>query len=488
MIPNITRGKDFRGVVKYLVGPGRANEHTRPHMVAGDSCAQQWIGADVLSAEDAGQIAARLEAPTLVRGSQPAAGSVWHCSLSIRADDGRLGDDVWSRVARDFMNKMGWIDPATGEAAMPWVAIHHGASKAGNDHIHLVVSMVRDDGRIVDTRNDFQRAQQACRAVETELELTPLEGHEIGLGRRGLTPAEHATQAATGREPARRTLERIVRAAAARADTEAEFVEYLRDDGVVVAPYFAKGGSRVTGYKVRLDDGGQIWFAGGKLARDLSLPRLRETWAAGGAADSAPVAAWTGRPVSGPARLNAPSEAQIGQAIAAIDKVTSQAEGDPAARLAQWATVSHDLAGTFAALSRAIEGDEPGPLAAAAQAASRLGQLHRRNLPGTGRPRTRMAGAARVGYALGRTRGRAGTRAFVRQLVATLYALAAAAKAMQQATIAEKMLAAARNALPPLAATTAGSFGAVPQPLWRSRAVTAARATAGRGDGPGPGR
>lgn len=36
MMPNVTRGGDMPGLIYYLAGPGRANEHTRPMIVAGD--------------------------------------------------------------------------------------------------------------------------------------------------------------------------------------------------------------------------------------------------------------------------------------------------------------------------------------------------------------------------------------------------------------------------------------------------------------------
>ncbi|KQU04475.1 hypothetical protein ASG56_14125 [Rhodococcus sp. Leaf7] len=35
MIPNITRGAKMTGLVSYLAGPGRSNEHENPHVVAG---------------------------------------------------------------------------------------------------------------------------------------------------------------------------------------------------------------------------------------------------------------------------------------------------------------------------------------------------------------------------------------------------------------------------------------------------------------------
>ena len=34
MIPNITRGGNMADLLGYLYGPGKANEHERPHMVA----------------------------------------------------------------------------------------------------------------------------------------------------------------------------------------------------------------------------------------------------------------------------------------------------------------------------------------------------------------------------------------------------------------------------------------------------------------------
>ena len=36
MMPNVTRGDRMAGLVSYLVGGGRHNEHTEPHLVAGD--------------------------------------------------------------------------------------------------------------------------------------------------------------------------------------------------------------------------------------------------------------------------------------------------------------------------------------------------------------------------------------------------------------------------------------------------------------------
>ncbi|MBM4570415.1 hypothetical protein GS489_08660 [Rhodococcus hoagii] len=49
------------------------------------------------------------------------------------------------RIAQRFVEEMGFIDP-DGAKSSRWVAIHHGQSKNGNDHIHIAVQMVREDG------------------------------------------------------------------------------------------------------------------------------------------------------------------------------------------------------------------------------------------------------------------------------------------------------------------------------------------------------
>src|SRR5699024_10892339 len=90
---------------------------------------------------------------------------VWHCSLSLRSDEGKLTAAAWETIANEFATRMGFIDP-DGAKSSRWVAIHHGASKNGNDHIHFVAQMVTEDGSKARTHNDFKRAQQICSELE----------------------------------------------------------------------------------------------------------------------------------------------------------------------------------------------------------------------------------------------------------------------------------------------------------------------------------
>jgi hypothetical protein len=81
------------------------------------------------------------------------------------------------------------------------------------------------------------------------------------------------------------TLRREVCTAAAGAGSEQEFFACLRAAGVLVRERFSTvHPDQVTGYAVGLPghtarDGGVVWYGGGKLAADLTLPKLRARWA-----------------------------------------------------------------------------------------------------------------------------------------------------------------------------------------------------------------
>jgi hypothetical protein len=81
------------------------------------------------------------------------------------------------------------------------------------------------------------------------------------------------------------TLRREVCTAAAAAGSEREFFTRLRAAGVLIRERHSTASpGEVTGYAVGLPghtarDGGVVWYGGGKLAADLTLPKLRARWA-----------------------------------------------------------------------------------------------------------------------------------------------------------------------------------------------------------------
>jgi hypothetical protein len=91
-------------------------------------------------------------------------------------------------------------------------------------------------------------------------------------------------------QPPRVTLRRQVTTAAAGAGSEQEFFARLDRAGVLARKRFsARNPGEVTGYAVALPgdtgkDGGPVWYGGGKLAADLTWPRISRRWTRPGTA------------------------------------------------------------------------------------------------------------------------------------------------------------------------------------------------------------
>lgn len=319
MIPNIVTGGDTGGLMRYLVGSGRANEHENPHVIAGSrDIMRKWGDWETISVSQADELATRLDAymhetgtfPTgKARRFNPATGQVewngeieathvWHCSLSLSPEEAALGDEVWGRIASDFMSEMGFTG-TDGKAPCRWVAIHHGSAKNGGDHIHIAANIVREDGTKWSPWYDQRRAQKACNVLEHRYGLLVVESRERGRGSRcDSAAAQNAAKRAGASRTDRAVLEERLRAAATAADSEADFVRRARRIGVRLHPRFARGRTDVVvGYSAALhtEDGQQTrWWGGGRIARDLTLTQLRTRWEDTPTSSLEAVEAWKG--------------------------------------------------------------------------------------------------------------------------------------------------------------------------------------------------
>ena len=319
MIPNIVTGGDTGGLMRYLVGPGRANEHENPHVIAGSrDIVRKWGDWETISVSQASEIATRLDAymhetgtfPTgKARRFNPATGAVewngeieanhvWHCSLSLSPEEAALGDEVWGRIASDFMSEMGFSG-TDGKAPCRWVAIHHGSAKNGGDHIHIAATIVREDGTKWSPWYDQRRAQKACNVLEHRYGLLVVESREHARGSRcDSAAAQNAAKRAGTSRTDRAVLEERLRAAATAAASEADFVRRARRLGVRLHPRFASGRiDIVVGYSaaLRTENGQQTrWWGGGRSARDLTLTQLRTRWQDTPSSALEAVEAWKG--------------------------------------------------------------------------------------------------------------------------------------------------------------------------------------------------
>ncbi|MFE3486289.1 mobilization protein [Streptomyces griseus] len=389
-------GDTTAGLLAYLFGPGDRDEHTDPHLVAAWDPALPCPARtpDRMTLSTLGQL---LDAPVdALRAPKPAE-HVWHTSIRNAPTDRTLTDTEWAKIAAEMMHVAG-IAPHGDEQACRWVAVRHAP-----DHIHLVATLARRDGNGPRIRGDIPRMHTAARAFETALGLqamspldqtaprAPATGEKEKATRRGLT------------EPARATLQRAVREAAALATGDTDFLTRLRDAGLRVREHHDENGA-VDGYAValpgdRADHGTRpVWFSGRTLAYDLSLPRIRERF----------------HPTISPADLTR-AHTRIREAAALLARAgRTQGAGDVAAL--------GDLLTVTAAVSPATVRDQVRAAAARFEQASRAPGT--RTLQGTAR--THFKAATRALEHAPRTARAGGAPAVLNLLIALIEAVEAA--------------------------------------------------------------
>jgi len=407
VIVKITRGTDLPRLVRYLFGPGRANEHTDQRAVAlagslratpvGEALTKEQVGAlgqqmDALrikfgvAAVGAPQrikvLASRAPGPAGSPGIKEehrlGPGHVWHMSLTTPVGDRALSDAEWMRIAKAAMDRMDFTE-TSGKAPVRWVAVRHGISVLGNDHVHIAATIVRDDGSKATVFRDYKKMSALAAEVEREYGLVVVGGRTTSGGP-GLTRAEIERAGRDGRlEAVRTTLARLVREARSSSANEADFVRRLRAAGALVRPRWAGSGAgkeaeTVVGYSVALGGKGEtVWFGGGRLGTDLSLPQLRQFWEATPAETAAALASWRSPGRRGH-KTPSVSPEEWRRATRVLDNAYETLAALPADSQA-WPVVARELSGLYAAWSRQIEGSRPGALARAADLLAQAGQV-----------------------------------------------------------------------------------------------------------------
>jgi hypothetical protein len=409
MMPNITRGGSMPGLIMYLRGQGKANEHTNPHVVAGHDAVVQVAGVGALGMDAALDVSNALDRPSKIYGTEVTLpvydindetgerittgerrdAHVWHCSLSVKAEEGELSDAQWSAIATDFVREMGFVDDE-GAAGCRWVAIRHGLSIAGNDHVHIAVNLVREDGTKADVHRDYVRAQKIAGELEVKYGLDVLESRQQNARTLSANkPAETARAVREGENYTQRDeLRRRLRTVAANSPSERDFIAAARNARVIVRPRYEKGGtSRVVGYTAAMiptkADEKPVWYAPSKLDRSLGLPQLRSGWEQTNASELAAVDAWKGagraarmRGFDAPDKVKAAPVSEVAAARVASHDTEAVTPGERVPAFNAEAAAA-DLSGVYAHASMAFERGTPGPLAAASDEFARVAQGQR---------------------------------------------------------------------------------------------------------------
>ncbi|MCX5123548.1 MULTISPECIES: relaxase/mobilization nuclease domain-containing protein [unclassified Streptomyces] len=350
MIPRIHKmGSRTIGLIRYLYGPGTHEEHTDPHLVAAwDGLVPDPGRNPAATYEDLQRL---LDQPVeaLPESRRPTE-HVWHLSVRAAPEDPILTDEQWGDIARRMVAATG-IAPEGDTAACRWAAVRH-----ADDHIHIIATTVREDGRRPRRHNEAQRSQTEARLIEADYCLRRLNAGDGTAAQRPTSAERHKADRNKRERTPREELRETVRRAVAGAQGEEEFFDRLASAGLLVRQRKAPSGD-VLGYTVALPDdrnknGEPVYFSGSKLAPDLSLPRMRERWTtpAKTADDSSDQDRPTLPPVTGPAFARRRATTAAWQALLVIDN--GDDDGLIAGQIAAMGEVLDALAKSSAAHTR----------------------------------------------------------------------------------------------------------------------------------------
>ena len=226
-------------------------------------------------------------------GSWALARPVWHCSVRAAPGDKMLSDDEWAQIAWDVMHRTGLAPYGQEDDAVRWVAVRH-----GDDHVHIVAMLARQDGRRPRLHNDRYRVREACLAAEQRYGLRATAPGDRTAPRR---PSRAETEKAARRgldEAPRVTLRRQVTTAAAAAAQRAGVLRPPGGGGVLVRTrqQRQRTQARSPGTPSRCPatpagTAAPVWYGGGKLAADLTWPKLCQRWTGPGTRPADPLTA-----------------------------------------------------------------------------------------------------------------------------------------------------------------------------------------------------
>ncbi|MFG2471507.1 relaxase/mobilization nuclease domain-containing protein [Streptomyces canus] len=347
MIPSVNpSGSDTRGLLYYLYETGKYEDHTDPHLVASFDGMSPDPGRDPSATlTDLQQL---LDQPVmaLAKHARPAK-HVWHTSVRADPGDRILSDEEWADIARRIVAATG-IDPGDGQPGCRWVAVRH-----ADDHIHIVATLVTEDGHRPDDYRSGARAQAEARLIEKELGLHQVAPGDGTAAQRPTSAERHKAERQGRERTAREELRETVRRSVAGARSDEEFFDRLAAAGLLIRKRAAPSGD-LLGYKVALPDdlnkdGEPVFYPGARLAPDLSLPRIRERWA--GDTQDVPAARRENAIRTGP---GSPAAARRGTASAVWQAVLVEHGEDAvaAAHIAAAGEVLDALAKTAAAHTR----------------------------------------------------------------------------------------------------------------------------------------
>jgi hypothetical protein len=167
-------GSNTRGLLAYLYGPGRQNEHVDPHAVAGFA---------MLGMPDPGrdenatltELACYPDEPVRLRNGEfglPVTDHVWHYPVRAPLTDRYPSDTEWGEISQRIVEAAGIASPGDDLACRPGCGCGHPRG--------VRRSTIREDSRRPKPHDSGIHVGDACREIEKDYGLRQLKKGDRG--------------------------------------------------------------------------------------------------------------------------------------------------------------------------------------------------------------------------------------------------------------------------------------------------------------------
>ncbi|ETD29663.1 relaxase/mobilization nuclease domain-containing protein [Prevotella nigrescens] len=153
MIAKIMKGSGFKGVINYILDPKKGTE-----LIDSSGVRTDRVSHIIQSFIDQTDLNPRVDKV------------VGHISLSFSAQDSpRLSNEWMTKVAREYMEKMGIKDTQ-------YIIGRHFDKE--HPHVHIAFNRIDNNGKTISDRNDRFRSEKICKELTTKYGLYFASGKE----------------------------------------------------------------------------------------------------------------------------------------------------------------------------------------------------------------------------------------------------------------------------------------------------------------------
>lgn len=246
MKSKITRGKDFRGLMRYLT----QRPPDEMEILSCGTITEEKPAKIVKEFRDIAKVRPDIKKP------------VWHCSLALPKDEKRKKEE-WEAMVEAYMRRMQW------PAGTLWTAVRH--KDTAYDHVHIVASRVLVDQRV------WEGSFEALKSIQVTQELEKEYGWQqtAGLSRsadRKVRRNERKMAERTGMEPVRERMKVAIQDALKGRPSVDVWVQKLREKGIETRLQHRKSGE-VYGVSYSLDG---ISIKGSKLGKKYAWSGIQK--------------------------------------------------------------------------------------------------------------------------------------------------------------------------------------------------------------------